>query len=149
MTTIPRGIEVLVKKASVDPEFRQLLLEKRGQAAREIDLELTDAERNILSSMPVEQLEKIIDTTKVEPEHRKTFMGKTAMLMLAAAGLTGTCVMSTVSFTAGIDPERVRKLQMEHSDDVPDANDPNEARPVKHILITGTRIDRPPETGRP
>ena len=30
---IPLGVEVLVKKASVDPEFRQLLLEKRGEAA--------------------------------------------------------------------------------------------------------------------
>lgn len=134
MTTIPRAIEVLVKKASVDPEFRQLLLDKRGQAADEIGLELTDAERNILSSMRVDQLEKIIDNTKVEPENRKIFLGKTAMLMLAAAGLAGTCVMSTVRFTtAGIDPDRVRKLQMERSGDVRDVNDVNDAEPDSEL----------------
>ena len=145
MATIPRGIEVLVKKAAVDPEFRQLLLEKRGQAAGEIDLDLTDAERNILSSMPAEHLEKIIDNTKVEPEQRKIFLGRTAMLMLAAAGLTGTCVMSTVRFTAGIDPERVRKMQMERSDDIDEANDPNGPNIYKHTAYLGMRIDRPPE----
>ena len=30
---IPRGIEVLVKKAAVDPAFKQILLEKRAKAA--------------------------------------------------------------------------------------------------------------------
>jgi len=149
MTAIPRGVEVLVKKASVDPEFRRLLLDKRGQAAEEIDLELADAERNMLSSMPADQLEKIIDNTKVEPEHRKIFTGKTAMLMLAAVGLTGTCVVTnSPRFTStGIDPERVRKMQTERSDDIPDVNDPNEAV-VKRHLVFGIRSDRPPETSK-
>ena len=40
---IPRGIEVLVKKAAVDPQFRRLLLEKRGEAAKEIGLALDPA----------------------------------------------------------------------------------------------------------
>ena len=30
---IPRGIEVLVKKAAVDPSFKQTLMEKRAKAA--------------------------------------------------------------------------------------------------------------------
>ena len=57
---IPHGVEVLLKKASVDPEFRTLLLEQRGDAARVIDLELTDAERQMLAHIPAEQLEQII-----------------------------------------------------------------------------------------
>jgi hypothetical protein len=134
MATIPRGIEVLVKKASVDPQFRQLLLEKRGQAAPEIDLELTDAERNILSSMPAEQLEKIIDNTKVEPEQRKIFLGKAAKLMLmAVAGIGVASLMSVTTTSFGISPDRVRKMAMERSGDIDDVNDVNETEPDSEL----------------
>jgi hypothetical protein len=128
---IPLGVEVLVKKASVDPEFRQLLLEKRGEAADEIGLELMEAERKILSSIPVEQLEKIIDNTKVKPEHRNIFRGKAVKLMLgAAASLAVVSLYSILSPSgvawAGISPDRVRKMQTEDSSDVNDVNEPNE-----------------------
>ncbi|HUU17232.1 MAG TPA: hypothetical protein VMW72_08790 [Sedimentisphaerales bacterium] len=126
IAAIPVGVEVLVKKASVDPEFRQILLEKRGEAAGEIGLELTEAERKMLSSIAVEQLEKIIDNTKVKPEHRNIFRGKAIKLMLgAAAGLVVVSMMS-VKFTAGISPDRVRKMQIEDSSDANDVNEPNE-----------------------
>ena len=137
---IPRGIEVLIKKASVDPEFRQLLLDKRGQAAREIGLELTEAERNMLSSIPAEQLEKIIDKTKVEPEERKIFLGKTAKLMLVAvAGIGVVSLMCVPTFTAGISPDRVRKMQMECSGDVDDVNDTDDVEPDSEA---GDRADQ-------
>jgi len=128
--TIPRGIEVLVKKASVDTEFRRLLLEKRGGAANEIDLELTKAELNMLSGIPAEQLEKIIDNTKVQPEHRAVFLGAAGKLMLAVLiGGAFVAVMMPglghrVSF--GISPERIRKMQMERSGGTNDVNEPNE-----------------------
>lgn len=132
--TIPRGIEVLIKKASVDPEFRSLLLEKRAEAAKEINLKLTKAEQTMLSSISMEQLEKIIDNTKVSTEHRKTFLGTTAVLMLAAVtGLTVVSINSCPSSvaTAGISPDRVRKMQMEgniNPIDANEANEPNEER---------------------
>ena len=149
MTTIPRGIEVLVKKASVDPEFRQLLLDRRAEAAGEIDLELTNAERSMLSSMPAEQLEKIIDNTKVEPEHREVFLGKAAKLMLLAVAGVGVVYMVTPKFTStGISPDREREMQMESSDDIPDANDPNETDMKIRYLTFGIRSDRPPETNK-
>jgi hypothetical protein len=81
---IPRGVEVLLKKASVDPEFRRLLLKERGGAARTINLELTEAEREMLAHIPAEQLELIINSTKVKPEHRLVFLGVVGALMLAA-----------------------------------------------------------------
>jgi len=125
---IPRGIEVLVKKASVDPAFRELLIEKRAEAAREIDLELTEAEQNMLANMPAEQLEKIIDNTKVKPEHLKIFLGKAGMLMLAV--VVGAGVISLMCpihvATAGISPDRVRKMQMERTGDANDMNEPNQ-----------------------
>ena len=45
---IPRGIEILVKKAAVDLEFKQVLLAKRADAAAEIGLELDPAEAMML-----------------------------------------------------------------------------------------------------
>ena len=41
---IPHGIEVLVLKAAVDPDFKELLLQRRTAAAEAIGLELTAAE---------------------------------------------------------------------------------------------------------
>ena len=129
--TIPRGIEVLVKKASVDPEFRRLLLEKRGGAANEIDLELAEAELNMLSSIPAEQLEKIIDNTKIKPEHRAIFMGKAGTYMLAA--IAGGVILFSV-MTPGLGhtltPEqrdRILRMHTQKMSDANDVNEPNEA----------------------
>ncbi|HUU55801.1 MAG TPA: hypothetical protein VMW93_00540, partial [bacterium] len=41
---IPRGLEVLIKKAAVDPAFKDILFEKRAGAADAIGLKLTPAE---------------------------------------------------------------------------------------------------------
>jgi hypothetical protein len=123
---IPRGIEVLIKKASIDPEFRQILLQKRGSAAEKIDLDLTEAERTMLSNMPTEQLNKIIDHTKVKPEHRKVFLGTTAALMLAAVTSLTIISMTTVTQTAGISPDRIREIQMNSSLNRSDPNDVND-----------------------
>jgi hypothetical protein len=130
---IPRGVEVLVKKASVDPEFRRLLLDKRGEAAREIDLELTDAERSMLLSIPTEQLAKIIDNTKVKPEHRAVFLGAVGKLMLAV--LIGGAFLSAMVPSLGhtLTPEqreRFIRRNSESSRALSDANDPNEAKPA-------------------
>ena len=86
---IPRGIEVLVKKASVDPAFRQILLERRAQAAEQIGLELDPAEVMMLRAVPAAQLETIIARTRVPTEHRRAFLGKAAAAMLAAIGVIG------------------------------------------------------------
>ncbi len=130
LSSIPRGIEVLVKKASVDPEFRQLLLDRRAEAAREIDLELTEAEQNMLATIPAEQLEKIIDSANVKPEHLKIFLGRTAKLMLAAAaGVAVVSMMCMTTCTAGISPDRIREMQMKRAADANDVNEPNQVEP--------------------
>ena len=89
--TVPRGIEVLVKKAAVDPEFRELLFEQRGGAAAAIELELDPAENAMLSAIPREQLTQIVSRTKVPMEQRRVFLGRIAATMLAVlgSGLTG------------------------------------------------------------
>lgn len=126
---IPRGVEVLVKKASVDAEFRQILLEKRGDAAQEIDLELTEAEKNMLSSISAEHLEKIIEHTKVEPEQRTIFLGTAGKLMLAVVigvAVIGVMIPSLGHTVSREKLEYIRKMQTERLSDANDVNEPNE-----------------------
>ena len=73
---IPRGIEVLVKKAAVDAEFKALLLARRAAAADEIGLTLAPAEAMMLAVAPAEQLEAIIARTSVPSEHRRAFWAR-------------------------------------------------------------------------
>jgi hypothetical protein len=82
----PRGLEVLLKKASVDTEFRALLVRDRSKACAVIDLELDPAEAAMLDAMPMAQLDAIIQRTRVRPEDRRVFLGKAASVMLAALG---------------------------------------------------------------
>jgi hypothetical protein len=49
---IPRGVEVLVKKAAVDPAFKKMLVEKRAKAADDIALKLSPAEAAMLDAVP-------------------------------------------------------------------------------------------------
>jgi hypothetical protein len=124
---IPRGIEVLVKKASVDPEFRRLLLDKRLEAAMEIDLELSQTEAEMLAGILREQLEKIIENTKVPPEHKPVFLGKAGKLMLTVL-ITGTVILIPNASCAGIAPDSIRQMQIEsdfNPNDPNDSNDPN------------------------
>lgn len=83
---IPRGIEVLVKKAAVDPAFRRLLLAKRAEAAKTIGLDLSPSEAAMLAAIPGAQLEAIISNTKVDPKLRPILMGAAAAVMLVVLG---------------------------------------------------------------
>lgn len=84
---VPRGIEVLVKKAAVDAEFQAVLLEHRAEAAGLIGLELDPSESLMLRAVAREQLEAIIARTDVPQEHRRAFLGQAAAAMLAAVGV--------------------------------------------------------------
>ncbi|MBM4028145.1 MAG: hypothetical protein FJ280_22535 [Planctomycetes bacterium] len=111
----PRGLEVLLKKASVDEEFRELLLAQRSEAVKEICLELDPAEGMMLDTLPGAQLEAIIRRTRVPAEDRRIFLGKVASVMLAAlgAGVTACsgCRGSRADHppTTGIRPDRVER----------------------------------------
>jgi hypothetical protein len=97
--SVPRGIEVLTKKAAVDPEFKALLLTKRSAAAADIGLELSEAEAAMLDGVPEVQLEGIIANTKVNPKLRPAFMGRVAAVMQAALG-TGPIVYADVELVS-------------------------------------------------
>jgi TonB family protein len=84
---IPRGLEVLVKKAAVDPAFKKLLFEKRAEAAKAIGLKLNAAEEAMLTAVPLPQLEGIIAYTRVAPKLRPAFLGYAAGAMLLVVGV--------------------------------------------------------------
>ena len=137
---IPRGIEVLVKKAAVDPEFRKTLLEHRAGAAGEIELTLTPAEAMMLAAVPVEQLRAIIDRTQVNEESRRAFLGKAAAVMLAALG--GAVAGAAEPDSQGIRPD------VPVSEGVrPDVPVSKGVRPDTGAISRGARPDiRPPAT---
>ena len=82
----PSGIEILLKKASVDEAFRSRVLSNFTDAANEIGLTLNSAEEQILKSVTADQLKAMITHTTVEPSVRQVFLGKAAALMIAALG---------------------------------------------------------------
>ncbi len=102
---IPRGIEVLLKKAAVDPEFRQRLLQQRGGVAATIGLNLQPSEEAMLRTIPEIQLDQIIAGTVVPMEQRRVFLGKVAAAMLAVVGVGLTGCQPAVE-SAGVRPDR-------------------------------------------
>jgi hypothetical protein len=90
---IPRGIDVLILKASVDPAFRELLGRDWRSAAASIGLDLAEAERAVLRSVPGSVLVDMSLRVRVPNDHRPVFLGKVAAAMLAllAGGLVIGC----------------------------------------------------------
>ena len=125
------GIEVLLRKASVDPEFRELLLKERAAAAGEINLALTAAEEGILTTVPEADLVRMIEKIEVPEAHRTVFRGKTAATMLAivvgAGVLTGCGPVCT-----GIRPREETGEDRPESVEPVDDEDP-EDQPVRGI----------------
>lgn len=135
---IPRGIEVLVKKASVDADFRRLLLAKRAEAAKEIDLTLEPAEAMMLNAVPAAQLEAIIASTTVAPVSRAAFLGKAAAAMLAAIGAGVGC--DEIIPVTGTAPDRPPASKGEQ----PDRPEKAPLKPAPEYPPTdGIRPDRP------
>ncbi|HPD16599.1 MAG TPA: hypothetical protein PLE19_16720 [Planctomycetota bacterium] len=144
---IPRGIEVLVKKASVDADFRRLLLEKRAGAAREIELTLEPAEAMMLDAVPAAHLEAIIASTTVAPVTRAAFLGKAAAAMLAALAAGGCDEVPAPTRGVQPDPPTTKGIRSDRPPKAdtavatpPPAPSPGDAPPA----ATGIRPDPPP-----
>jgi hypothetical protein len=110
---VPRGVEVLIKKAAVDPPFKKLLLEKRAGAAEAIALTLSAAEAAMLEAVPEAQLRAIVANTKVSPGVRPAFLGYAAGAMLAALGAAAYAEdpEEWEMRTTGIDAEMPPKIE--------------------------------------
>jgi hypothetical protein len=105
---IPRGLEILIKKAAVDLQFRAALFENGEKAAAAIDLKLTSGEYAMLRAVPRAQMERIIASTQISEKTRPAFLTYSAAVMLAALGATVvTGCGDDAPVTKGIRPERV------------------------------------------
>jgi len=138
---VPRGVEILIQKAAVDPEFKALLLEKRSAAAAEIELILQPAEAVMLDSVPAEQLEAIIAGTKVPEKTRRALLGTVTVATLAALGVISFCTPTT----RGIQPD----VPPTTGTDTQPAPEPRDSevgtdRLDPRMRTRGIRPDRPP-----
>ena len=101
---IPRGVEVLIKKASVDPVFRKLLLAKRAGAADAIGLKLEPAEVAMINSIPAAHLKATIRSVKVPSSQRAAFLGWDALIMLAVLAVAAGMCFPSLGHTADRPP---------------------------------------------
>jgi hypothetical protein len=131
---IPRGIEVLIKKAAVDPDFKALLVAKRAEAAKEIGLALDPAEAMMLKAAPADQLEAIIARTTVAPSVRAAFLGRAAAVMLVALGAGAIAGCDWVTDIQGERPDRPPATQ---------PAEPAKPTPPAQPPTDGIRPDRP------
>ncbi|MHC5056752.1 MAG: hypothetical protein ACYTKD_18870 [Planctomycetota bacterium] len=142
---VPRGIEVLVKKAAVDAEFKALFLRERAEAAKAIALDLDPAEAAMLGAIPAAQLEAIIASTKVDEKARPALLGKAAVVMIAALGAVAPAcepVARSPGTRPSVPPPRPQQVEpATATDDVPDAK--SDAKPDADRITRGIRPDRP------
>jgi hypothetical protein len=80
----PHGIEVLLKKAKADPEFRDVFARDPLEAARAIELELSEGERAVLQHTPQATLATMVEKTEIPLRHLQTFRTARKAATLAA-----------------------------------------------------------------
>ncbi|MGD8718948.1 MAG: hypothetical protein PVH29_09020 [Candidatus Zixiibacteriota bacterium] len=148
MGEVPRGVEVLVKKAAVDPAFKKVLLSKRARAAEDIGLSLEPAEAAMLGAVPEDQLRAIIGRTKVSPSLRPAFLGAVAAAMLAALAASGCKPPRPEEdpIDRGIDPDYPDDPYSEEASAETAAT--VEPYPSTMDIETGIRPDVPEEKGK-
>jgi len=148
-TSISRGIEILLRKAAVDLAFRPILIAEREHAAESIALVLSSSEKAILSGIPAESLDRMIEALAREPlpeTHRRAFLGQAAAAMLAivAGGAMEGCAGPEDRSEAPPEPPEVvedipETIPVETIEEIED--DPQ-------VITLGERIDLPPPSLR-
>ncbi len=103
----PRHLEALMKKAALDPVFREALLARRSQFADEIKVPLDAAEKQMLDGASAEHLALLIEKTRVSPREQEILNGsasaeKNASSVAGALAIAGVSVLALLAyFSAG------------------------------------------------
>jgi hypothetical protein len=149
-TDIPRGLEILIKKASVDPEFKAELLKKREKFAEELNIQLDASEAAMLACVPVSHLEKMIQATEIPQAQQKMLAGaSTAAIVALIAQLALAPVPGKAADQVGNDSHTTSlqdndALQLAILPDNPDSESGKEN--FKIGVKTGIRPDAPAST---
>jgi hypothetical protein len=121
-----RRLEVLLMKSVVDPEFLELFVKERGEAAARVGLALTPAEMAMLRHTPEARLREMVKVVKVPSHMVEVLRGSSGPEMLAALGAAATPGEDELLLTKGIQPDR-----------------PSFPVPPPRIPVTGIRPDIP------
>ncbi len=139
---IPQGIKVLVLKAAIDPDFKDLLLQRRTAAAAAIGLELTAAEATMLAAVPAPQLEAVIARASVPQEHRRAFLGQAAAAMLTAmAAARSAAAVEQLLPQKTVEERRVASLTFAIASDLPPRKEKTVEERVIEIVADRWNID--------
>ncbi len=87
---VPTGIQQLLGLASLDPAFRQKLLDSPDEVAAVAGVKLTGSERAILAAIPAAQLQAMAEQMPLPPSPRRDFLRKsaaTAVVLLGGAAM--------------------------------------------------------------
>lgn len=104
---IPRTLEILVKKASLDPVFLQKLVDERSGLADEHSLPLDTSERYMLDMIPEAQLRTMAAHARV-PESQKSMLKTSSIGALVAliAQFTLSPIPARPEVETGIRPDK-------------------------------------------
>jgi hypothetical protein len=109
---IPRGVEILLKMAAIDPIFRKRLIHMRGQASQDLGFKLAFSEAMILEAVPEKQLQSMIDAMRISDEEREVLLSVSTPWrtredspLLATLGIRPDMPERRPGRTRGIEPD--------------------------------------------
>lgn len=114
-----RNLEIILKKAAVDADFREKLLKERSSALAGHDLQLDSDEKAMLDGMPEEQLRQMISVTPVTAGERS---------LLSKAALTATVVAAATAIAIGVAFHQDQHVIV--TGIMPDFDDSSYSRPI-------------------
>jgi hypothetical protein len=101
----PRNLEALMKKAAVDPGFREALLARRSRLAEEINVPLDAAEKQMLDGASADHLALLIEKTPVPPAEQEIltqpeYEEKTGSSGVGPLAVAGVSVLALLAYFA-------------------------------------------------
>ena len=105
---IPIGIEKVLCKAAVDPAFRAALYENRREALDGLGDELSEAEADILMSIPIEPLDSMVAGIDPKRHAGRRFMKGVMAATFVTAALT-TSIDCGPTQSTGSQPDDVQE----------------------------------------
>jgi len=111
---IPIGIEKVLCRAAADGRLKASLLDRRESALDELAHELTEAEREVLESIPGSSLQVMIDQIDLKRHPRRKFMRGVMAASFLAASATTMLDCTEESATMGIGPDSIEPEDTGH-----------------------------------
>lgn len=145
---VPTGIEQLLRLAAVDDDFREVLIERRGDAAAAAGVVLTPNERAILGAIPETQIEAMAGRLPPPPPQRRVFLRQAAASAVVALGGAAlmSCEACSPTATLGVQPDIPPPRPSDNEQGSSHVSEPPpHPRPDEPTPPTGIAPDIPPE----